>query len=269
MTNRIYNWRSFTSNKYEEVLGISASLHEVVNDFPDNSISYLLSKNFIAEYKYFQIPSTIEVLLDELFLFYNLTEQKSQLIKVGISMQMNYSDNYSLVKDDLLEDFDIEYKDFRKLLEVLKDYLFSENLKRLPEISFKPITKKTTSIKNFFVKWDIYQVLCNGFDLTKDNFEKRSQELLNKTNRVIVNNYSEKVKVDFIQGIYNHLKNSTELSRADILRFIGVFFRLFQVKINNKDSYFEIYNSLRANIESVDLKNLNHYLTRPPKLYHY
>jgi len=265
--DRIYNWKNFSNNQYEVYLEGDLKLFEMPNHELIDSNVYPLCKSFLNSYKGFEMPSQMELKLDELFEKFNLIEEKSTFLALGCSLQQNFSDNYQIEKDDLLTDFDLEFKDFKNLLDVLEKYLFAENLKNLPEVTFRTIREGNIQIKNFFVKWDIYEALCNGFDLTKENFQVRSQELLDMTNNIIVDRYPEKVKVDFIQGIFRYLSQK-EFTRANALRFIGVFFKFFQIEINNKEEEFLIFDSLEDNIKSINIKNLYHYITRPPKLFH-
>ncbi|UGU14258.1 hypothetical protein LS482_11090 [Sinomicrobium kalidii] len=270
--DRLYHWRNFVNNKYVALEGNDSSinLHTIPHEVNSGTIIYPLCKTFLKTYKTFQIPTHIEEKLDELLERFNTPHLKSPLLIFGCALQESYSDNFDIPKDDLLKDFDVESKDFKTLLGILRNYLFAENRKHLPDVSFKTFTEGTTTIKNFFVKHDIYDALCHSFNLKKENFEERSQELLAMTNQIMVDKYPEKVKVDFIQALFNYIGTETELTKSDILKLIGVFFTLFQVKVSNsKDTEFYIHNYLEDNIKSVDLKNLNHYITRPPILFHY
>lgn len=268
---RVYHWRNFTDNKYIDLVDeeTEINIHTISDEINFDANFLPLCNYFLKKYNSFQIPKDIESKLDELFLKYNIINLKPNMLLIGCALQYSYSINFGITKDELLEDFDSTSKDFKELLKTLKEYLFSENLKRLPDVSFKTLTNGTINIKNFFVKWDIYDALCDSFDLTKENFEERSQDLLKMTNKVILDKYPEKVKVDFIQNIFKYLVENKILKRADTLIFIGVFFKLFQVKVNNNESELEIYDTLEDNINSIDPKNLNHYITRPPKLFHY
>ncbi|WP_458628263.1 hypothetical protein [Winogradskyella sp. PC D3.3] len=268
---REYRWKNFTENKYVDLVEelTQINVYNISSDIKFDETFHSLCLLFSKEYSTFKIPLVVEKKLGELFLRFNIEKFKPQMRIIGCALQDSYSNNFGIVKDDLLNDFDTNFKDFKELLEVLKEYLYSENLKRMPDVSFKTMTNGTTNIKNFFVKLDIYEALCSGFDLTKENYEARSQELLNKTNKIILHKYAEKVKVDFIQGIHKYLVSNNLLDTSNSLKFIGVFFKYFQVKINNSKVEFELYDTLEDNIKSLDLKNLNHYLTRPRKLFHY
>ncbi len=268
---RLYQWKNFSNDKFVDIVleETDLNVHAVSNEININATILPLCNSFLKKYNSFQIPVDIESKLDELFLKFDLNEFKPQILIIGCALQYSYSNNFGITQTELQKDFDSNFKDFKEFLKILKGYLFSENLKRLPDVSFKTLTNGTTNIKNFFVKWDIYDALCCSFDLTKENFEERSQVLLKMTNKVIFDKYPEKVKVDFIQNIFKYLVDNEILKRVDALRFIGVFFKLFQVKINNNESELEIYDTLEDNINSIDSKNLNHYITRPPKLFHY
>lgn len=267
--DRVYNWKNFVDNRYEDFSGEDSDLklHELSGTESMDSELYSLCKSFIVSYDGLKIPTQIEVKLDELLLEFDLAEQKSSFLVIGCALQLSFSDSFEIEVGGLMKDFDSEFKDFKELLKVLKMYLFADNLKQLPDVTFKTLKEGNFYVKNFFVKWDIYFALCSGFGLNKENFETRSQELLNMTNKSIVDRYPEKVKVDFIQSIFNYLSEKS-FNRADALRFIGVFFKFFQIEVN-KAKEFLIYDSLELNISSIDIKNLYHYISRPPKLFHY
>lgn len=268
--DRVYNWKNFVDNRYEDFSGEDSDLklHELSGTESMDFELYSLCKSFIVSYDGLKIPTQIEVKLDELLLKFNLFEQKASFLVIGCALQYNYSNNFEIEIDDLLKDFDSDFKDFKSLLKILEMYLFANNLKHLPEVSFKTFNEGSFNVKNFFVKWRMYGALCDGFGLTKENYEKRSHELLNMTNRAIVDKYPEKVKVDFIKGIYKYLIEG-EFKRANALRFIGVFFKFFQVEINNKGTEFYIYDSLEDNVKSININNLYFYITRERKLFHY
>lgn len=168
----------------------------------------------------------------------------------------------------MLNDFNNQYLEFRELLEKLQTYLFNDNKNNLPDISFKPFTEPTITLKNFFVKLDIYDALCKGFGLTKENFEQRSNELL-EPNKLKIDKFAEKVKFDFFHILYEYLIQEKELKRADALKFIGNYFLFFQIRIKKDSTEIELYQDINDNLEDSDIKNLNHYLTRPPKFHHF
>lgn len=253
--DRIYHWKNFVENSFAEVEESinTISKYSIPTNFDQEFTIYPLCSFFIKSYDSFHIPNTIEEKLNELLEKFDTTELNPELLILGCALQHSYSENYEIVNEDdeLLKEFDESKKEFKKLLKVLNNYLNSNDYKDLPNITFRPLIGEAKQIKNSFVKWDIYDAICNGFDLNKRNFEARSKELLAMNNQVQVKKYCEKVKVDFINGLYNYIDIKAELKRADKLRFVGVFLKLFQVKINNSsDDEFELYESLEDN-ESI------------------
>lgn len=271
MSGELYHWKYFTNNKFE----VSSDLDSTINNY---NISYDVildtpfyefCKSFTIGYTSFEIPSGIESKLDELLVKYNQEDLKPLLLITGIALQKAYSDNFEFdKKDDLLNDFNNQYLEFRELLEKLQTYLFNDNKNNLPDISFKPFTEPTITLKNFFVKLDIYDALCKGFGLTKENFEQRSNELL-EPNKLKIDKFAEKVKFDFFHILYEYLIQEKELKRADALKFIGNYFLFFQIRIKKDSTEIELYQDINDNLEDSDIKNLNHYLTRPPKFHHF
>lgn len=271
--NKVYNWRKFTNNKFMSLVGSEENVNEynLAEQIVPESPFYEFSKVFITEYRSFRMPSNIESKLDELLAIHNLSDLKRVFLITGVSLQKQYLDDFDVNKDDLLNDFDVQYKELQELLVVLKNYLFADkyDLNSSPNITFKPLTSKTVTIKNFFVKIDIYETLCLGYSLTKENFEERSKEIMEATNRLKVDRYSEKVKFDFFHILYKYLTEERSLQRADALRFIGNYFLFFQIRIKSTSTEIELYEDIKDNLEDSDIKNLNHYLTRLPKLYHF
>ncbi|PHQ30886.1 hypothetical protein [Leeuwenhoekiella nanhaiensis] len=267
---KIYFWKYLINDKYEiSTAETRVEIHSVINseDFKKLGIFHL-TKFFINSYDIFQIPEDIDSKIEELLQNFSIGELKRELLIYGCSLQSQFAENYNILKDDLLEDFDLEYKEFKKLLAVLRSYLFADNLKNLPTITFKTFSEGNVNIKNFFVIKDIYEAICEGFDLKKENFEERSRNLLEMTNRIKVEKYSEKVKVDFIRCLYDFL-TSLGFENVNALKFIGVFFKLFQIQLNNNEDELEIYDNLEDNLKSIDLKNLTHYIKRPPNFSYY
>ncbi|TCP27978.1 hypothetical protein EV195_101137 [Tenacibaculum skagerrakense] len=124
---KVYKWRNFTNNKFLALVGSEENNneHNLVEQIVPESPFYEFSKVFITEYRSFQIPSNIESKLDELLDIYNLSDIKQILLVTGVSLQKKYSDYFYVEKDDLLNDFDVQYKELQELLVVLKDYLFA------------------------------------------------------------------------------------------------------------------------------------------------
>jgi hypothetical protein len=72
--------------------------------------------------------------------------------------------------------------------------------------------------------------------LLKIIFKKEEAEVLENTNQVILSKLSEKVKVDFAQTLYHQIEPKFSKD-ADVLRFLGTFFHIFQVPTNKRVLY--------------------------------
>ncbi len=87
------------------------------------------------------------------------------------------------------------------------------------------------------------------------------------TNQVKLSKQGEKIKTDYARALYNTIE-SKFTKEADILRFIGAFFHIFQVLTNNNQTVELLYDSIFDTLKSIDIKNFKHYLTNRPRIFH-
>lgn len=265
-----YNWQEYFTGKYRT---ISSDVEAIVVDItePTEFGEELNSNNkwFFRQYTSVKIPKENYNLLLALLRREGFESLIGQFLGLGCLLQMEYSENSNVEMNSLLSDFNSEKESFVVLLGVLEDYLFSSTKHHLNSVSFKFKRAQTVTVDNFIVVNEIYKAICEGFGLTKDNFQSKKSELLSKTNQFKVEKYDEKVKTEFIQEFYKYLQQKrTGHKKADSLKFTGAFLHIFQIPTNSTLTDIELYDDITEFLKSFDLRNLEHYLSRPPKTSH-
>lgn len=264
MEQRKYIWRKFENVNYINIdERIRCYEYDVTTRIELSTELNHLTSPFNKSFSLAVIPIEMDSLLEELLREFNLLIYKPQFLIIGFSLQKIYSDNFNIQKDNLSSDFENENEDYLKLLDILREYLFAQDKNHLHSISFKYNTGITQPIKNFFAVDTIYEAMCIGLDINKENFDERKIDLLSKCNNYKVEKYPEKIKTEFIQAIYNYIKPSFDTDNTS-LRFIGCFLNIFQVPSNNKEHEINNNQSIAEMLSSLALTNLRHYINRPP-----
>lgn len=218
----------------------------------------------ISTFKFtqFSIPSNILELLRELVKLYNLEIFSSDFITLLAFTQNTYfneSEHLSII-NSMDEDYLNLSKNLSSLFDILEEYLFSNNYNYLKSIYFKNKNGNNLTVDNFFVVQDIYSSIIHYYGFNKDNFTSKKLQILEDESTVQYKNTSETYKKQFIKQLYSFLIDR-DLKKSDSLRFIGAFLHFAQIQSNNKYPV-EIYDTLKENIDSIDLKNLNNYISR-------
>lgn len=263
-----YDWKNYTNNRLE-LANLSSNQFSVVEVSYENLPDEIkkLIRPFCIKYQTIQIPNFNKNLLTELLQLYSLDFTIEQFITIGCSLQNEFDFALDISGDEaLLNDFDLEKTDYKSLFDILERFLFSENHKNLHSILFKYNQSETTKISNFFIVRDVFEAICIGFGITKDNFQERKTEILEKTNQVILSKLSEKVKVDYAQTLYYQIEQKFSKD-ADVLRFLGTFFHIFQVP-TNKSFPIDLYEEMSETLKAIDIKNFRHYINSRFKLLH-
>lgn len=214
------------------------------------------------KFKQFSIPSNILKLLGELVKLYNLEIFSSDFITLLAFTQNTYfneNEHLSII-NSMDEDYLNLSKNLSSLFDILEEYLFSNNYNYLKSIYFKNKNGNNLTVDNFFVVQDIYSSIIHYYGFNKDNFSSKRMQILEDESTVQFKNTSESYKKQFIKRLYSFLIDQN-LKKSDSLRFIGVFLHFAQIQSNNKYP-IEIYDNLKENIESIDLKNLYNYISR-------
>jgi hypothetical protein len=211
------------------------------------------------------IPAKIISLLQELLNEYGcLSDSIDDFTSLLVYCQHHFVTSTKKEPTEISNNFIHVAKDLEALMNVLKDYLFATDRKYINSISFKFIgSKKTIAIDNFFIVDDIYRAIMFDFDLTKENFEERKQEIISLSeveNIRRITKPAEWFKKGIIKIIFWHLMDKG-FSQTLSLKFIGVFLTLCQIKSNNRDKFFTS-DSLKDLKADIDVKNLLHYVKR-------
>lgn len=263
-----YNWKNYTNNNLElaDLPSNQFSVCDVIFENLPDEIKKLI-KPFCLEYQTIKIPNFNKNLLAELLQLNTLDYSLDEFITIGCSLQYQFDFAFNINEDEaLLTDFDAEKTDYKSLLNILERFLFAENHKDLHSIMFKFNQSDTTKINNFFIVRDVFEAICIGYGINKDNFQERKAEILAMTNQVILSKSAEKVKVDYAQILYFLIELNFS-KEADILRFLGTLFHIFQVP-TNKNSPIELYDEISETMKSIDIKNFIHYINGRFKLLH-
>src|SRR5690606_3715773 len=117
-------------------------------------------------------------------------------------------------------------------------------------------------IKNYFVVNDIYSCICIALDINRGNFQERKIEIAQRNNNYDVEMYSEMVKTEYVQSMFNFYFDKCG-NKTKSLKFAGALLTIFQIPLNNRSLYVENNENIDDLLNSVDTKNLRHYVTRP------
>ncbi|MDM1448157.1 hypothetical protein HX057_15550 [Myroides odoratimimus] len=223
-----------------------------------------LVSTFCKDYSSVNIPTQNLSLLSKLMEYYKLPYTKDDLILIGCALQYQYYMQLRIQeeeKDDVLtREFFEDKKQYENLLNILGLYLMKDSNKDLHSILFKYNRTDTTKIDNFFVLTDIYDAICKGYGLTRENFEVRKSEILSQTSQTSFSKRFTTLNKNWIKLLNTELtKLITDSSSS--LRCLGVFLHIFHVPTNNKQP-IELYDEFSDIVSSIDIKNLRHSLTR-------
>ncbi len=264
----LYNWENIINNNFELV---NTSIHEVIEfEITFENLSdeiKALIKPFCLNYQTTQIPVFNKNQLEGLLRLNNVDVSLEEFITIGCSLQYQYILGLQMNQmSDLVNDFDEEKKDYESFLNIIERFLFSDNHRNLHSILFKYNLNQTTKINNFFIVRDIYESICIGYGINKDNFHERKAQILSMTNQILLSKLGEKIKTDYAQKLY-YLIEPKFSKDADIFRYIGAFFHIFQVP-TNRNQPIELYDDISETLKSIDIKNFRHYINGRLKLLH-
>lgn len=250
--NDIYYFRkieTFSNSGTNEIVPL-----EKCNIIPINYSEFTFS--------HFSIPSNILNLLKELIKIFNLEKFSPDIITLLAFLQNQYFEEreHLSIISSMDDDFIHLSNNLSSLFNILQEFLFSENFNYLKSIYFKNKNGNNLTVENFFIVQDIYTSVINFYGFTKENFLSKKLQILEEEGTVQYLNTSESFKKQLINLLFSFLIDQ-DLKKSDSLRFIGVLLHLAQIQSNNKYDV-EIYDTLKENLDSIDLKNLNHYISR-------
>ncbi|RXM44906.1 hypothetical protein [Flavobacterium sp. YO12] len=261
----LYKWKNFADDSQYS----TRTIEECELNFRDlpTEIDSIV-KPFFKHYQTTEIPTFNKKLLVDLLALNHLDISLEQFITIGCALQVQWNSALTIYEDDdLVKDFDLEKESYEALFDVLEKFLFAENHKDLHSLSFKFLFSGITTVNNFFVLRDLYEAICLGYGINKENFEERKIEILSMTNRVKLSKLGEKIKTDYARALYDNIESKFSKD-SDILRFIGAFFHIFQVPTNNSQTRELLYDDISGTLKSIDIKNFRHYLANRPSIFH-
>lgn len=266
----IYKWKQF-SGINEDYINLGKGIP--VEKYPVSNI-YLLTKDlsefakpFIKTYSELYVPSYNESLLKSFLNEIGFQDEINSFRILGCSIQEKYALDYNYQLNNGNQDRDKDFgsykKDYSSFLDWLGKYL-EEDKDAFKNILFRN-TEGNLSIKNTFLIDDVYGILNSHFSLSKENFEVRKEEIIKEVSSFKVDKSTERIKKKFILCLYQFF-NSKFTIKTQCLRYVGVILHIFSVPTNNSDGYIELSDNINDLMESVDVNNLLHYITRSTNL---
>lgn len=224
--------------------------------------NYILK--FIEKYQTTSIPLRISELIDVTIESNELSAYKLDFYLVASVFQERYIfhlDSPTDMRDSIMKDFQNEYSDKEKLLDILYDKLkYSET--NTTAVSFKG--KETRTINNHFVVSDLLNILIEYYKLDKDNFKDRKQSILENSNNLLLDKQDEYLKYLYSKGLYDFIsKNRKGIKKNDKIRFVGQFLILSQIPITKKRFEIPTKMTLENLLDTDDIKYLNQFIFRP------
>ena len=243
----IYKWRNFkgANLKYE-------SINDNLITYPVNEVSFGTNLDsfitrFIKSYKSLTIPNLNDNALNALVTRIDNVNKLDAFRILGSAIQEQFSDDYNEVWGKSGYDFSNYNKDFNSLLNFLEKYLNSKDKSEYTGILFKnKVTNKNESLKNSFVVDEVYNAICEGLNLTVDNFDIRKMEILKRTNSFDLEKNAERLKWGFAKELVEYFKTFVS-SDNECIKLTGVFFHIFSIPYKLKPEPIEV---------SVDINNL-------------
>ena len=266
MSGKYYKLKKFSSDSYIPFPEKGINFKTASLDwFGDNLIDDI--KTFTNTYSHVSVPQKIYSMLQKLLIKYSLINYKLEFLTLICATQRSYLmflKHYEDKEDGLEIDFQNKKKDLKELINVLEGYLFANDRNNLHSISFKFNKEEpTVPINNFFVMEDIYSSICEGFNITKDNFHKRKDELLSEVNKFDYNRGADYIKYNMSVLLFKLVGDNCK-TQSDAIMFVILFLHLSQIKANknNLSSQIEFSEGDIWETESDDIKNMRLYILR-------
>jgi hypothetical protein len=225
--------------------------------------------HFIENYQFFTISNSAKKLIDNLLVNYKIDIANSSFYLLSAIFQEKYISYYESppnMAKPLYKDYQNERKDLEILLDILYIKLSQGSNNVIKSISFK--TEKSITINNFFIVDEVLDTLIKSYDLKLENFEKRKQTLINKTNNIKLELFDEHQKWLLIKGLYNYISKDETTNKLlnKYIRFVGSFIHISQIPINK--THFEVIsNEINTIISEEEIKYLNIFLKRPKSFF--
>ena len=244
-------------------------------DQTDNLVSFYLDVKQVAENWTFIKISDIEKAylsqstlhnFETLLVHYKLCHLKDLLINIAVNLQFAFITNEEIYDDKIIDDFVREDSEYKKLLNIIEEYLFNtDNKLQSISVNFSKKTIPTALFKNEYLLDEIMLLIINNLGITKDNFFQRRDEILIGMTHVRKGYGGEFIRSEFVSNFFNFLQKSIPYeSAAELLRFIGCFLHICEIPYHSIVSEIQI-NSIDDELKSIDIQYMKHYIHRPKK----
>ena len=235
---------------------------------------------FPQEYSILKMPVSIVSFVDKVLDKYNLGMMREEFLTSLCAVQYAFTFYKEWNTDDQThKDLEKERVEWTVLLNLIEKYLFTEDKKPFRSIKFDfdkqekstsgNLIPATESVKfrNSFVVQDIFQALCTRFNLNKNNYHVRREELLAETNSFLFSKGDLLIRKNMAETWRTYLWPNIISGKNETNRFIGLFLNLSQV--NYKRSVAEIDLNIQEdvdfNLKLVDHQYVDNLIERPLK----
>ncbi|SNQ43832.1 hypothetical protein [Cellulophaga lytica] len=257
-----YQWRKFkgVNQKYELSTESTNLISYPVNEISLDSNFGTLFSSFCNSFENLTIPNLNDNALNALVRYIGKEDKLESFRILGCALQQQFSNDYNEIWGKSGYDFSNHNKDFNSLLDFLEKYLNSKDKSGYSSILFKNDISNE-SLQNSFVIDEVYNAICQGFNLTKDNFKVKKEKILKRTNSFDLEKNAERFKWDFIKGLYVYLKRLIA-SENECLKLIGVFLHIFSIPYKLKPEVIDITADNETLMSLVDYQYIRNNLTR-------
>lgn len=223
MEGQHYIFKEVVNGEFQNTTSDLISLSYVSSSF-----SQILDNHYIFPHSRFLIPNFIVNKIQSLLNEYNLSDFNDDILSFIVHSQEMYIVFEETYLDDLINVFIDEDKEYLNLLNIIEEFLFAKN--KLTTINFKFQIKsdKILSVKNSNVIGEILKSLCEGLDISKENFHQLKEDFINS--KMILHEKGGTFVFQFlIKSLFNFLSKNHSFSENQILKFIGEILNIAQL----------------------------------------
>lgn len=216
-----------------------------------------------------KISTETKLLFEELVELSKVKEIESELFTIFVHLQEAYISFEETFTDLRIPEFIDENKEYDNLFNILEEYLFNAD-NSLKSISFnfvKDTDKKVSPIKNEAVIKDVIKSVCENFDITKENFTHTKNRIQDESRLINYRKGGEYIRQEVVRELFQYIKTIKKNdSEYKILKFIGCFLHICQIPANSTVDYIQI-DSIKEELNSIEVPLMRHYLYRPKKIF--
>jgi hypothetical protein len=234
-----------------------------INILPIQSINLTFSDNISQNYSSLFIPQNSLNDLDRLLNYFNLINYREDFLSLITIIQSTFILYSEKFEGELHEDFLKEKKEFKNLINVLEIYLYGSRTE-LYSVSFKFFSKNTQTVKNFFLIEEIYKAILKYYNLDKENFQVRKQEILSEDNNFNFKKGGDFIKSESTKTLFTFLKETViNITDNNALKFCGILLHICQIP-SNKNRNDIMIGGIKDTLFVIDHQNLRHYIDNRP-----